>query len=894
MSSPEERSTDIFICHDSDDFDTAYEFAEALDAAGYSGWNFEDHCIPGTTPYREAIDRVLDECRLVVVLVSAASLKSEQVAEEIVKAHEKHNAFVPILINIEKSDIEDYPVLWRPVFEGQTPIAVPSDGIGGIVPDIVVRLDHESPVTSASTYERALEDQGFGSWVGASKAILALAVTDIVGSTDLQNRLGMENMREVRRAHFEQGRYLTEKHGGFEVKTMGDSLMVAFRTAVEALDFAEEFFQDTGADEVRIRTGVHVGLVDIDKGDAYGPMVNYTARIVAQAEDAEIWASDEVRNQVLQHGSQRHQSLTWISHPNCRLKGFAGRYTLWSVDILQPAPGAIPSALPRAQSEDPLPFLLRKWKLIAAIAATVIIVAAGTLWFLWPKGFGALHISSVPPGATVMLDGDSVDVTPVKLQQILSGKHEIRLIHPECVPFDSTVMVNPDQIARLSGIRLPRAIAAFRVETDPAAAQVTLDGKLIGTTPIEIDSVQCGLHSLRIVKQGHVEQEVSVRVLPPATELRYTLQSGAVLYEGHWVPKTYVDSLKLVRHVAPLTRRLRSAIAALDVRSARSLVAQLRRYSIDRAEPFGARITAAAARTKVISNRSEITAIGVSPDGENLVYGTSDNSVYVWNHGSGTQHMLWNGRGTGRVNSAAITPDGERIGWGSSNLFILLGSIHGGPAPTGWQETNSAFIMVNQDGRFILSKDNANVLRVWSVGSLSGPIEKLPDPIQILPSVASNIVSASVTSDGRYIALGVADGIQLWKLGDGSQSWARPSGGYNILAIATSSDGSRIAAACSDNAVRIRETSTGKLTHTLRGHTAPPTTVRFSQNGRYVISGGRDRSVQVWNARTGKHLHAFRGHRQPVTSVGMIGNSAWVVSGSLDRTIRLWKTSVGR
>jgi len=44
-------------------------------------------------------------------------------------------------------------------------------------------------------------------------------------------------MSEIRMAHFTQSRRLLAKHNGREIKTIGDSFMVAFHDAGEALDY---------------------------------------------------------------------------------------------------------------------------------------------------------------------------------------------------------------------------------------------------------------------------------------------------------------------------------------------------------------------------------------------------------------------------------------------------------------------------------------------------------------------------------------------------------------------------------------------------------------------------------------------------------------------------------
>jgi class 3 adenylate cyclase len=192
------------------------------------------------------------------------------------------------------------------------------------------RRELDAGLVSASGEMRT---QDFMRWAGAAKTTLALVFTDILGSTALTNDLGNEAMAEVRRTHFHQGRSILQNQGGYAIKTMGDAMMVAFRTAVEALDFALALARDPGHDRVKIRAGIHVGQVSIKGGDAFGAMVNYTARVANSARGPELWVSDRAKGDIDEEKAKAHGLLRWQEHPDCELKGFSGSHRLWSVRV---------------------------------------------------------------------------------------------------------------------------------------------------------------------------------------------------------------------------------------------------------------------------------------------------------------------------------------------------------------------------------------------------------------------------------------------------------------------------------------------------------------------------------------------------------------------------------
>jgi class 3 adenylate cyclase len=208
----------------------------------------------------------------------------------------------------------------------------------------------ETAIVSASG---EMHTKSFSRWVGSKAGTIALVFTDVVGSTSLGVDLGDEEMGVLRRAHFNEGRTLIQNHQGYLIKTIGDSLMVAFRTATEALDFSIAFQESTGDEKIQIRAGIHVGPVDIDEEDAFGSMVNYTARVVSCAKGAEIWLSDRARADVLQRRARAHRELSWHEHKRA-LKGFNGTQVLWSISHVKeghPEPAQVQQSRATASSK---------------------------------------------------------------------------------------------------------------------------------------------------------------------------------------------------------------------------------------------------------------------------------------------------------------------------------------------------------------------------------------------------------------------------------------------------------------------------------------------------------------------------------------------------------------
>lgn len=84
------------------------------------------------------------------------------------------------------------------------------------------------------------DKQTLQEWAGAgvSKMTIALVFTDIVGSTELLRKLGDDRWIEMLMEHFYRARAHIDVNYGHEIKLIGDSVMAAFRSADDALNFA--------------------------------------------------------------------------------------------------------------------------------------------------------------------------------------------------------------------------------------------------------------------------------------------------------------------------------------------------------------------------------------------------------------------------------------------------------------------------------------------------------------------------------------------------------------------------------------------------------------------------------------------------------------------------------
>ena len=120
-------------------------------------------------------------------------------------------------------------------------------------------------------------------------------------------------------------------------------------------------------------------------------------------------------------------------------------------------------------------------------------------------------------------------------------------------------------------------------------------------------------------------------------------------------------------------------------------------------------------------------------------------------------------------------------------------------------------------------------------------------------------------------------------------------------AVAIAPDGSWLASAGNDGAVRIWGIASGQVRATLTGHQGRAWAVAIAPDGSWLASGGDDGMVRIWDAASGQAGAVLTGHvpgrysdRGEVRAVAIAPGGGWLASAGDDGTVRIWDAATGQ
>jgi formylglycine-generating enzyme required for sulfatase activity len=114
---------------------------------------------------------------------------------------------------------------------------------------------------------------------------------------------------------------------------------------------------------------------------------------------------------------------------------------------------------------------------------------------------GLLTVTSEPVGARVLLDGQARGITPLTGIEVSPGRHELVFTTDRYLKHRTEVLIKGGGFKQNLSVKLTPRWAPVTIGSNPAGAEVRIDGEHAGTTPLTTDVLD-GTHRLEIGLAG--------------------------------------------------------------------------------------------------------------------------------------------------------------------------------------------------------------------------------------------------------------------------------------------------------------------------------------------------------------------------------------------------------
>lgn len=279
-----------------------------------------------------------------------------------------------------------------------------------------------------------------------------------------------------------------------------------------------------------------------------------------------------------------------------------------------------------------------------------------------------------------------------------------------------------------------------------------------------------------------------------------------------------------------------------------------------------------------------INDIEYSPDGKLLAV-ASDSGIWLYDTVT-HKEVARLVEHTGLVNSISFSPDSTKLASGDSVGGVYLWGVANGIRLwyNLWANSRRTSVSFSSGGWTLASVGRRQYLYLWDVATGDRSID-------VDFAWGSVLHSVSFSPDGRVVAVGLTDGkVFLYDVRSGRIRHTLEGHTDSVISVAFNPSGLIVASAGLDKTVRLWNVITGELRHILEGHTFDVNKVSFRPDGRMLASAG-DQTVRLWSVITGNHLQTFYGHTGWVNSIAFSPDGKTLASAGSDGKILLW--SVG-
>ena len=320
-------------------------------------------------------------------------------------------------------------------------------------------------------------------------------------------------------------------------------------------------------------------------------------------------------------------------------------------------------------------------------------------------------------------------------------------------------------------------------------------------------------------------------------------------------------------------------------------------------------------------HEADVNCVDFSPDGTQLLSGSWDTTMKLWNVVDGSLVKTFRGH-TGRVYTLTFSSNGLQALSGSLDGTVILWDIAGGKAIRTFAGHTQRVYSVDfsPDGHTMVSASWDGTMKLWDL--------KSGEALRTFTGHTAAVNSVTFTPDGNKIVTGSSDKtVRVWDIATGKIDNSFSVQRDEVYAVAVSPDGDKILAATSDGVIILwsltnyeelmvcgerdgvyalafapdgesffSSSNNGRLvlwetmgdrqrifrqSYFARG-------IAFSPDGKTIASGTSDGTIVLRDLRGGAILTTYGGHSNDIKSVDFAPDGTEFACGLENNSIAIW------
>ena len=435
--------------------------------------------------------------------------------------------------------------------------------------------------------------------------------------------------------------------------------------------------------------------------------------------------------------------------------------------------------------------------------------------------FAQAEITCQDQDAEIYIDGEKKANGSFK-GQLDEGTHQLEVRKQSHRTLKKTINAISGQTLKENIEKLQAINGKLNLDSNPFEAEIYIDAKHYGQTPMQIPNLLIGEHNLQLKKVGFKDFSTKIKIEENKTaQYTFTLQEKPKFTE-YKLLKNLIGHSGYVYSVAYSPDGTKIISGSMD--------GTIKIWNANTGQCL-----------KTLKGHSEyIYSVAFSPDGRRIVSGSNDKTIKIWDANTGQCLKTLKGH-KNFVLSVAYSPDGTKIVSGSRDNTIKIWNANTGQClktlkgHSSW--VNS--VAYSPDGTRIVSGSVDDNVNIWDANT-----RKCLKTLKGTSNWANSVV---YSQDGTKIISGSGDSnVNIWDANTGECLKTLEGHSEYVYSLAYSPDSTKIISGSYDNTIKIWDANTGECLKTLEEHSADVFSVAFSLDGSRIVSGSADGTVRIW------------------------------------------------